>query len=353
MKKFKELFKKYFDKFWYLFYKIVCFICGTELNTQKVNRSVFWTFVLILVGYIQLHDVNKTTKAEFAHKIKNDFFTEANINLLTLLDEKVLVLDTTHDVAWFDLDTIKYKLLHKGVSLTNIPLSYQSNQMDELLQNFEDLGLYEKKGLIDIDYIDEGYDFYIESVWENKEIGAYIRWLWTEPRSNNVLPDDLICQETDIHNNFTPEIKMAFSGKKIFFTYSLWFYNPTNRIFWAPSQFDVDILSPVYYNDKEMREKYPFLIFKSVIQKKHQVDSLMIKPNQTKKYEYICLLNKSTLDPIFLKSLKDNKGGSYGPQIKMNYLDVLQNNYEKRNSNNVNLILDSTIIVLCPTDSLK
>ena len=166
-------------------YKVFSFICGTEPDGKTINRSVVWTLVLIGFGYVQLHDINKTSKADFAHKIKNDFFTKTNINLLTLFDEEVLVFDTVEDVAWFNLDTVKYKSLHKGISLTNIPLSYESNQVDELLQNFEDFGLYEKKGLIDIDYIDEGYDFYITSVWENNQINIYIKWLRSDPKGKN------------------------------------------------------------------------------------------------------------------------------------------------------------------------
>lgn len=173
-------------------YQILKFLCGTEAGTDKINRSGLWstvsivfTIILIWFAFVQIKEVNKTTHAEFTHKIKDDFFTKTNINLLTLLDEEVLKLDTSNDVAWFNLDTVRYKKLHKDVSLNGMPLEYQSNQMDALLQNFEDFGLYEKKGLVDLDYVTEGYDFYIVTVWENPEIKAYIMWLRGDPKGAN------------------------------------------------------------------------------------------------------------------------------------------------------------------------
>jgi len=140
------------------------------------------TAVLIIFGYFQLRSINKTTSAEFTHKIKNDFYTESNIYLLTLFDENALMVDTNGEVAWFYIDTVKYKSLRKNIDLHTIPLIYQSNQIDALLQNFEDLGLYERNGLIDIDYIYEGFDYYVEALWDNQEVHKYIIWLRKDPR---------------------------------------------------------------------------------------------------------------------------------------------------------------------------
>jgi|SRR6185312_12068947 len=165
-------------------YKALVFLCGRESNSDKFNRGTFWTMMSTLLtvtvigsAYLEIKDANKTNAAEFIHKIKNDFFTETNINLLTYLDEDVLMLDTTNDNAWFNIDTVKYKRLHKYFNISHITLHYPSNQVDELLQNFEDIGLYEKKGLVSLDYIHEGYDAYIKSTWENKQINNYIMWL--------------------------------------------------------------------------------------------------------------------------------------------------------------------------------
>ena len=48
---------------------------------------------------------------------------------------------------------------------------------DELLGHFEDIGNYEKAGLLYIQMVYEGFVSYIESIWENEAIKAYIDWL--------------------------------------------------------------------------------------------------------------------------------------------------------------------------------
>jgi len=167
-----------------------------------------------------------------------------------------------------------------------------------------------------------------------------------------VLPDDIICEEIDVHN-FTPEIRMSFTSKTLYFEYTLWFYNPTGRIFWIPAEFGVDLLSADYYNDKEMRKKYPILNFESIILKGHQRDSLLIKPNQTKKIEYKCLLNRNIMDSSFLNTLLKKNGGYYKSQISMAYQDILKNPYNKNENCDVSLVFDSTIAHLWPMDSLR
>jgi len=102
---------------------------------------------------------------------------------LNLFDEDVLIADTSSaEITWFNIDTIKYKRLYKNVDLRKITLQYQANQIDNLLQNFEDLGLYEKEGLIDIDFIYDGFDSYVEDLWGNKEVQKYIAWLRSDPK---------------------------------------------------------------------------------------------------------------------------------------------------------------------------
>jgi hypothetical protein len=171
-----------------LVYKFLKFLCGTEPHNKNINRTVLWSmfsagFTVLLMGIalFQLSDIRKTNSAEFSHKITNDFFTESNINLLTLFDENVLMVDTAGEVAWFYIDTTRYKSFNENINLHNAPLVYQANQIDYLLHNFEDLGLYQKKGLVAIDDIYEGFDYYVESTWENKQVSKYIAWLRNEP----------------------------------------------------------------------------------------------------------------------------------------------------------------------------
>ena len=48
---------------------------------------------------------------------------------------------------------------------------------DKLLEHFEEMGYYEKQGIISIDFIYEFFDWDIETIWENPEIQKYITYI--------------------------------------------------------------------------------------------------------------------------------------------------------------------------------
>src|SRR5258706_1049281 len=170
----------------YLLRKVVTslkFLCGVD-NNDKVNRTNLWamistisTLVLLIIAYNQLREVNETTSAEFAHKIKNDLYSQHKIRLITLFDFRVLIFksDSIENV-WFELDSTKYKNLPSLDKSKNIPLKYNILEIDELLQDFEDLSFYENKKQLKIDYFYIQYVYYIETIWEDPQIQKYIKW---------------------------------------------------------------------------------------------------------------------------------------------------------------------------------
>ena len=48
---------------------------------------------------------------------------------------------------------------------------------DMILNHFEDLNLYRKNGLISEEYLYNGYTWYIETIYENKQIEKFINWM--------------------------------------------------------------------------------------------------------------------------------------------------------------------------------
>ena len=159
------------------------FLSGVEKNGQ-IDRTALYTFssvllnlALLIFAYIQLSGLSETNSADFSHRIKIDLYTTENIRLITLFDDKVLIFkcDTDSD-AWFELDTIKYNELPAGMKFEKVPLTYNVFKVDELLQDFEDLSFYEKKGQINFEYIYDQYAYYIEMLWENTQIKKYIQW---------------------------------------------------------------------------------------------------------------------------------------------------------------------------------
>ena len=171
---------------------VILFLCGKEQD-GTVNRTVLWTMVstaitllLLGLGYTQLLEVKETTAAEFSHKIKEDLYTPQNLRLINLFDDRVLNFkcDTAKNI-WFELDSNKYNKLPYGVSLGAIPLVYNIFEIDQLLQDFEDLAFYEKKGQIKSEYIYDQYSYYIIELWENPDLQAYITWQRSQPGSCN------------------------------------------------------------------------------------------------------------------------------------------------------------------------
>lgn len=163
--------------------KFLRFLCGTDKD-KKINRTVFWamlssasTIILLIISYSQIKGINETTSAEFAHKIKTDFYTQKNIRLITLLDNEVLMFKSESlEYVWFELDTIKYKKLNNIDRSEKCSFKYNVFEVDEILQSFEDLSFYEKQGLIKMNYIYDAFAYYIIMLWENPEIVKYIAW---------------------------------------------------------------------------------------------------------------------------------------------------------------------------------
>lgn len=172
--------------------RLMKFLCGIQ-EDGKINRSTLWsmfaavtTFIVLVIAYFQFQDFTETTSAEFSHKIKNDLYTETNVQMISLFDDQVLNFkSSTDDYMWFELDTAAYVTLPNLQAYDNRKLKYTIFEVDALLQNFEDLSFYEKQGLIDIHYVYDAYAYYIEMLWENAEVQKYITLQRLHPHNSS------------------------------------------------------------------------------------------------------------------------------------------------------------------------
>jgi hypothetical protein len=62
---------------------------------------------------------------------------------------------------------------------------------DVLFGHIDDLGTFEKRGVLDISFIYKFFDYYVEVIWENKEIRKYIEWQRSGDES-----------DSDVYDNF-------------------------------------------------------------------------------------------------------------------------------------------------------
>lgn len=172
-------------------------ICGTTThNGTDIDMVSLWTFCLVLatlllylVARYQLSGISKTSKADFIKKFNNDFFVESIRNVIMLLDykaleyrEKTVRSGNKNEEAVFPYFAIDNEILMqleisdaiRGTLLEK--MVYSSYEIDDLLLGrFEDIGLFEKQGFLDIKDICNHFSWYINVAWENEEIQKYVK----------------------------------------------------------------------------------------------------------------------------------------------------------------------------------
>ncbi len=149
-----------------------------------VSTAIYTTitaFLLFLAAkQFKLH--NDVAAADFALKFKHDFFTEETRGLISLLDyDQLELVITTDKFAYFK---IKPKT-NDGVSCHDFihgnRNKYSSYEMDDwVLNHLEDVWVFYTKGALSLDYVYQGFSYYIEVVIENDEIKKYLKWLRKE-----------------------------------------------------------------------------------------------------------------------------------------------------------------------------
>ena len=161
-----------------------------------VDRIGFWTALLAIATFFlagvvlgQLHGANTTSRADFIRKFSNEFFTQKNRDLVMLFEYDLLKfkVKTTNDPKdnketqfhYFETDTPalqKIAVLDKQ-DMANFKPVYSTYEVDDdLLGFFDDIGNYEKQGLISVQMVDEEFGWYIKKIWRNAEVQKYIQW---------------------------------------------------------------------------------------------------------------------------------------------------------------------------------
>lgn len=161
--------------------KITTLLSKTWFGARKATPFV--AMIGLLIAIFQLNSSNATRNADFAHKFKTDFFTDQTTYLIMLIDEGFIQFKTATDSSdslefgYFEVDTVKTKFLNplKVISSKRIFTVYE---MDTYILNlFDDLGEYYRRGIVDLDYVNEGFSYYVDCVYENKEIQKYLKWV--------------------------------------------------------------------------------------------------------------------------------------------------------------------------------
>jgi hypothetical protein len=141
------------------------------------------TAFILFVAAKQFKLYNDVAAADFSLKFKNDFFTEQTRELIMLIDYDQLEFAVSEEkFAYFKVKKKNTKDVSCHDFCTTLNNTedpkYSSYQIDDLILNhLEDLSVFREKGALDIDYIYEGFSYFIETVYENEAINQYLIWL--------------------------------------------------------------------------------------------------------------------------------------------------------------------------------
>lgn len=188
---------------------------------SDLDRAGFWTMCLTLVtafllviGWIQLAGIKKVSKADYINKFTDVFFSEETRLLMLLLDYNALKFEVKN--IQFEADTpskpFPYFAVRRDIAkqlfdkseLQKLKEHYSAFDTDDnLLGKFEDIGCFEKQGLIGIEGVYDTFDWYIQMVWQNPEIKKYI-----EHQQSTEIDGD------DIYENFKYIFEKSSSFKR-------------------------------------------------------------------------------------------------------------------------------------------
>lgn len=140
--------------------------------------TAVFTAALFILGWWQLHKINKTTSADFLHRFVVDFFTPDTRYLIMLIDMGWIVFDNKGAVPIFQIskNDEANKIAQEGLSKTRSFFTVYEID-DLLLGQFEDMANLERKGVVEMSMIYSTLSWYLQTVWKNKEIEKYIKWL--------------------------------------------------------------------------------------------------------------------------------------------------------------------------------
>ena len=137
------------------------------------------TLALLIVAWIQLNKMSKISRADFIHRLNTDFYRPATTDLFKKFDSPSVKFIETDESALF-VDS-------RGNEVFN---RYELN--DFILGPLENVGTFERDGIIDLRMVYDICGSYVLKVWEKPFISEYVRWA----RRNKEDADTFECLES-------------------------------------------------------------------------------------------------------------------------------------------------------------
>jgi hypothetical protein len=159
---------------------------------QSIDRTALWTGAIAIVtilgivfALLQLHNIRRTSRADFAKRFIDSFFTQDTRTLFTLLMNSALkftvkeISENGKQLDRLPCFEIKQEVLAQLSGIVQIEPSktgYSAFEIDDLLLgHFDDLGWYVKRGLIDYGTALQSFRYYLVGSFDSPPIQQYIQ----------------------------------------------------------------------------------------------------------------------------------------------------------------------------------
>lgn len=170
------------------------------------NWATFWSFVTaiatLLIAFIAWRELSKSrnvTTAKFIQDFDSRFFTPETRELITLFEFEEIEFvkenkgegkleNLPEDFSYFKVTMKDYR--RKGdipSSLADRTDIYTCYEIDDFLIGLiEDLGLFEQKGIVSFNFVNEVFGYYIRLLGDNVQIKNYISCIREEYKDSEI-----------------------------------------------------------------------------------------------------------------------------------------------------------------------
>jgi hypothetical protein len=136
------------------------------------------TVVLLIVAWRQLRSLAKTSRSDFLYRLKSDFFVTEARQLSFLANEDLLKFHSEKDFPYFEIlqrdeTRVADRIRELGIEGDSVSIYLID---DVLLGPMEDIAVFEKSKVIDLDDVYEVFETYLTICVTSSGLKEYIAW---------------------------------------------------------------------------------------------------------------------------------------------------------------------------------
>jgi hypothetical protein len=149
------------------------------------DPTIFWsmvtaigTLLLAWIAWKQLSGLAQTSRADFIFRLKSEFFNPRSKPLLFLIEEDLIDFILEGETGYFVIkdandERVKSLMRYFGFTENRIP----TQEIDDLILGIlEDVGMFQRKGVITLEDVYGVFDTYVVEINDNPAIREYMKY---------------------------------------------------------------------------------------------------------------------------------------------------------------------------------